>query len=456
MNMNGYEVIPGAKRLIKSLRDMGYDFATAVADVVDNSIEAKSSVVRIDVVWSGEKSYVLIADNGTGMSGASLREAMRFGAERDYDAEDLGKFGLGMKTASMSQCTKLTVASRQNEKRADISAYCWDIGHVSATNRWEILPVSSQSLIPEVRQHLKETTGTVVIWENLDRILGYKLPEGEVARKNLMTMCRELEDHLAMVFHRFLAGEVRGKKLAIYINNNKIVPWDPFARSEGETQKLETVSIRVEGESAKSDIVIEPFILPPQSKFSSSEAHARASGPNKWNRQQGFYIYRADRMIQSGGWSNIRTLDEHLKLARVALSFNPRIDDAFKINVAKMRVALPASVRDEIAEAISPLTSLANKIYRSAEKGVTRPVRPPVKPPVPSPSQQNDDPTINVPAGGVSPFHGGDRKIPPSPPHVGGKLQNLEVFGTLLLSVARPDEQPVVERVLARARAIGE
>jgi hypothetical protein len=208
----------------------------------------------------------------------------------------------------------------------------------------------------------------------------------------------------------------------------------------------------VEGESAKSDIVIEPFVLPPQSKFSSSEAHARASGPNKWNRQQGFYIYRADRMIQSGGWSNIRTLDEHLKLARVALSFNPRIDDAFKINVAKMRVALPVSVRDEIADAISPLTSMANKIYRNAEKGGPRPVRLPVKPP--APGQHDDKPTINVPAGRTPPSHDGDGDIPPSPSPAGGKLQNLEVFGTLLLSVARPDEQPVVERVLARARAI--
>jgi hypothetical protein len=455
MSTGAYEVIPGAKRLIKSLRDMGYDFTTAVADVVDNSIEAKSSVVRIDVIWDGVNSHVVIADNGTGMSGATLREAMRFGAERDYDTEDLGKFGLGMKTASMSQCTRLTVASRQNEKRADISAYCWDIDHVSDTNRWEILPVATQSLAPEIRQHLKETTGTVVIWENLDRILGFKLPEGEFARKHLMAMCRELEEHLAMVFHRFLAGEVRGKKLAIYINNNKIVPWDPFARSESGTQKLDSVTIRVSGESAKSDIVIEPFILPAQSKFSSNEAHARASGPNKWNRQQGFYIYRADRMIQSGGWSNIRTLDEHLKLARVALSFSPKIDDAFKINVAKMRVVLPASVREDIARAISPATSLANKIYRNAEKGVTAPLPPaPVK--LPTAEPPNSKPIINVPPPSARSPGNDSAAVPMEAKHTVGKLQALTALGQLLLSVAEPDEQPVVERVLTRARVLSE
>lgn len=456
MSTGAYEVIPGAKRLIKSLRDMGYDFTTAVADVVDNSIEAKSSVVRIDVIWDGMKSHVVIADNGTGMSGATLREAMRFGAERDYDTEDLGKFGLGMKTASMSQCTRLTVASRQNEKRADISAYCWDIDHVSDTNRWEILPVATQSLAPEIRQHLKETTGTVVIWENLDRILGFKLPEGEFARKHLMAMCRELEEHLAMVFHRFLAGEVRGKKLAIYINNNKIVPWDPFARSESETQKLDSVTIRVSGESAKSDIVIEPFILPTQSKFSSNDAHARASGPNKWNRQQGFYIYRADRMIQSGGWSNIRTLDEHLKLARVALSFSPKVDDAFKINVAKMRVVLPASVREDIAKAISPATSLANKIYRNAEKGAAASL-PPTAVKLPNAERPNSKPIVNVPPPGARSPGNDSTAVPLEPTkHTVGKLQALTALGKLLLSVAEPDEQPVVERVLTRARVLSE
>jgi hypothetical protein len=445
MSVIGHEVIPGAKRLMKSLRDMGYDFPTAVADVVDNAVEAKCSVVRIDVVWAGEDSYVLIADNGLGMSPSEVREAMRFGADRDYDSDDLGKFGLGMKTASLSQCTKLTVASRQNTKRADLAAYCWDMGHVADTNRWEILPISTQNLKSEVSGHLKETTGTVVIWERLDRILGYKIPDGEFARKNLFSMCRDLEEHLAMVFHRFLAGEVRGKKLAIYINNNKIVPWDPFARSEASTQKLDSVSVRVETENVKSDIIIEPYVLPAQSQFSSSDAHLRASGPNKWNRQQGFYIYRADRMIQSGGWSNLRTLDEHLKLARVALSFSPRLDDAFKVNVAKMRVVLPASAREDIAKAIGPATSIANKAYRNSEKGLNG--------------------TRSAPkAGGGTPQTSAQGGTPGSEPIIASpnpfpKTKNrnpvdLDSVGALLLRIAKPEEHPIVERVLARARSI--
>lgn len=453
MSSNGVASIPGAKRLIRSLRDMGYEFSTAVADLIDNSIEARANTIRITVEWGGEDSYVMIADNGVGMSPNDLRESLRFGSERDYDSDDLGKFGLGLKTASLSQCLRLTVASRRNETRADIDAYCWDLGHIDATNRWEILQVKSSDLQTPARQHLKETTGTVVIWEQLDRILGYKKPEGEMARKQLMTMCRELEEHLSMVFHRFLAGEVRGRRLAIYINDNKIVPWDPFARGEADTSKLDSVSLRVEGEKGKSDVVIEPYVLPTQAKFSSQEAFNRASGPNKWNRQQGFYIYRADRMIQSGGWSNLRTLDEHIKLARVALHFSPKLDDEFKINVPKMRVALPSLLRDDILKAIAPAIKLANVAYRNGEKGFTKvpPVTPigtagPSSPKNPS-SEPSEDTGSHINggkgAGGAARTNGSTQQR---------QAIDIEYVGNLLGQVALPDELPVIQRVIARAK----
>ncbi len=130
----GQEVILSARRL-KSLRDMGYDFAQAVADVVDNSVEAGASLVAVDVEFDGDDSWVRIADNGKGMTADELREAMRYGAEREYDDDDLGKFGLGLKTASMSQCQCFSVASRWNRDRADIAAYSWDLDHIDRTNR---------------------------------------------------------------------------------------------------------------------------------------------------------------------------------------------------------------------------------------------------------------------------------------------------------------------------------
>lgn len=359
------EVIPAARRLMSSLRDMGYEFTTAVADLVDNSVEARATKVTIDIEFEGENSWVRIADNGAGMTLNALREAMRYGSSREYAEEDLGKFGLGLKVASLSQCQRLTVASRTNRSRAEISAYCWDLAHIEATNRWELLPVSRQNDSPPMHTLLKDTVGTVVLWQRLDRILGFQDPGGESARRRLAAMCRDVEGHLAMVFHRFLSGEAKGRrKLHIQVNGHEVPPWDPFARSELATRRLDSSSIPVRHGDMKGELILEPFILPHQSEFSNVDNFRLASGPANWNQQQGFYVYRADRLIQSGGWCRIRTLDEHTKLARVALRFSPYLDDAFRVNVSKMRVQLPGGMRDLITEAISPVTKLANDVYR--------------------------------------------------------------------------------------------
>ncbi len=130
MNIRVYDqqLIPSARRLMSSLRDLGYDFAAAVADLVDNSITAGADEVRIDIEFDGDHSWVRIADNGTGMTEEQLLEAMRYGSERDYENDDLGRFGLGLKTASLSQCHKLTVATKSS--KGETHVYCWDLEHV--------------------------------------------------------------------------------------------------------------------------------------------------------------------------------------------------------------------------------------------------------------------------------------------------------------------------------------
>ena len=364
-SVNGQEVIPSPKRLMRSLRDLGYDFSTAVADIIDNSIEAGSTCILIDIEFNGENSWVRIADNGFGMNLMQLQEAMRYGSERDYDNEkDLGKFGLGLKTASMSQCQRLVVASRSNVELKEINAYSWDMEHVDKTNRWEIIKVSKRELKPILNSILDNSTGTVVFWQKLDRILGYKHPYGEFAKRRLLTMCRDLEEHLAMVFHRFLAGDVPGKRLKIFLNGNLIKPWDPFARKEPKTQELKPIPILLNYDGKAGVVTLEPYVLPHQDDFSSKEIFNKTSGPKRWNRQQGFYIYRANRLIQSGGWCGLKTMDEHLKLARIALSFYPHLDDAFKINVVKMNVQLPIQIRERIENEIRPVTKLAQEAYR--------------------------------------------------------------------------------------------
>src|SRR5436190_1319106 len=231
------EVIPGAHRLVSSLRDIGYDFVQAVADVLDNSIAGRATRVDIVMKFDGARSWIRISDNGRGLSGADLTEAMRYGAVRDYEADDLSKFGLGLKTASMSQCRRLSVASRSDPNMRRIEARAFDLDYIEKTNKWHVLDLGPDERDEALVQPLQDHTGTVILWEKLDRVLDYKNPHGDWAKAAMLQLAEQLELHLGMVFHRFLAGEViRKRKLSITINGAKVEAWDPFARSEKGTQ----------------------------------------------------------------------------------------------------------------------------------------------------------------------------------------------------------------------------
>lgn len=446
---NGHEVIPSAKRLIRSLRDMGYDFSTAVADIVDNSIEAGSTNVFINIEFNGDNSWVRIADNGIGMGVEQLQEAMRYGSERDYDNEkDLGKFGLGLKTASMSQCQRMIVASRCDQNQKAIHAYCWDMNHVDLTNKWEILKVPKKELKSILNHYLDDSTGTVVFWQRLDRILGYKHPYGDFAKKRLLGMCRDLEEHLSMVFHRFLAGEVPGKRLKIMLNGNNVEPWDPFARQEIKTLILDPIPLHLEHEGKTGIVTLEPYVLPPKDDFSSTDSFNLASGPKKWNRQQGFYIYRANRLIQSGGWCGLKTIDEHLKLARIAINFSPHLDEAFKINVSKMNVQLPVQIREQMENATRPVAKLAQDTYRkSSQKTVATTTIIYDPPPIISRTNQHSiaQPKVETQQQtSLSP-----NPIPNNPIN---QYWTLDEIQTKLEIIANQDEKPVLEKVFTRFR----
>jgi anti-sigma regulatory factor (Ser/Thr protein kinase) len=444
------EMVPSAWRLMQSLRDMGYDFVSAVADLIDNSIEAGAHQVTIDVHFEGDDSWIRVADEGRGMSLEELLEAMRYGSAGKYDEDDLGKFGLGLKTASLSQCQRLTVTSHAKASD-DIVAFCWDLDHIEKTNRWEALRLRKAEIWESTRKFLRGKSGTVVLWQRLDRILGYHHPYGASASRALNNMCRELEEHLAMVFHRFLAGDVPGKELKIIVNGYDVLPWDPFARSEPKTKSLDSIKFKLEHEGTFGHMVLRPYILPHHNDFSSQAAFDKASGPRKWNLQQGFYIYRANRLIQSGGWSGIRTMDEHDKLARIALEFPPALDNAFKINVAKMRVQIPAQIREKVKDEVTQIIRIADRTYRRKSK----------------PEQGAGD-AQGSNGDGVSPIlalpRDGDGSSSATAQsqrsELGLKLetaanrQMLDLVQELLERVARPSEKAIVARVVRRARKI--
>jgi hypothetical protein len=363
-------IIPSARRLMDSLRDIGYELPAAVADLIDNSIDADATQVDVTVAFEGEDSWIRTADNGTGMPAARMNEAMRYGTDRDYSEADLGRFGLGLKTASLSQCRRLTVATRTNPSRREIEIRRWDLDHVMDEDRWQLLRLSTSEVRDEVVEPLQEGPGTVVMWELLDRVLGYKLPSGAFAEHGLAAVCRDIEAHLAMVFHRFLAQQGRrALPLTITMQGNPIDAWDPFARQEEATVKLDRQTISLRHAARTHNIGVQPYILPNQVQFSTARAWEGASGPKKWNRQQGFYIYRGGRLIQSGGWNRLRTPDEHTKLARIAIDIPPAADTAFGINVSKMRVLIPGEVRAELKAIASAVANRAQAAYRQTGDG---------------------------------------------------------------------------------------
>jgi hypothetical protein len=337
----------------------------AIADLVDNSIDADARNVEVTVAAEGTKSWVRVADDGQGMSAGRLDEAMRYGSSRSYGDEDLGAFGLGLKTASLSQCRRLTVATRPSA-RGRIEVRRWDLDRVARRDAWELQRLTPTRCPVHLTDPLKAGSGTVVLWENLDRVLDYAHPDGQMAMRRLEGLTDEVGEHLAMVFHRFLSGELRRgrSRIALTLNGRWLEPWDPFARDEPATRELprQWLSLRDGGQTHR--VSVRPFVLPNQILFSSPEAHLLGGGPKRWNRQQGLYIYRRDRMIQSGGWNRLRTSDEHSKLARVAVNIPPAADALFRTNVSKMTVTLPQELRPALRTLASGVVAQAQDAYR--------------------------------------------------------------------------------------------
>jgi hypothetical protein len=347
------------------LRDIGYDFTGALADIVDNSVTAGATEISIDIVFDGANSYVVIADDGDGMTEAELVEALRFGTRRGYELGDLGRYGLGLKTASLSQCRRVSVVTRRSINYRRLAAKTLDLDHILATDRWEVINPPTGSRCGVGATPLMDQPGTVVVWENLDRVLPERNPEGGWARRRLESLAVRSRQYLGMVFHRYLEGAAaRTEPLIISVNGEKVAPWNPFAPLEENRIELAPHSFEVAVGDLYGTVALHRYVLPPRSQFSSVDEFERMSGPLKWNRQQGFYIYRADRLIQHGGWSAIRSVDEHTKFARASVDFQTDLDALFQINVAKMRVSLPLELRTLLERPIHELCHRADSVYR--------------------------------------------------------------------------------------------
>lgn len=359
--------LPNAKKFMgQVLRGSTYSFATAICDLIDNSIEALAHNVYIDV--SLEKLQVIIADDGHGMTDAVHSEAMKVAAEtRDYEDDDLGKYGTGMKAASLSQANCVTVATRP-KLASEITVRRLDMDHIAATNDWNrlTLVLTVDDLPQQVIERLSNHSGTAVIWDQLDRIfINNTLTQSE-AREELRKQLASTEDFIAMTFHRFLEGSVQTKPLRrIFINGQEVRPWNPFAINEpNRTLADEGPQIEVNG----AHIKLVGYVLPGEKEFSSKEAFKMAGGPNRWVQSQGFWVYRNDRLIRGGGWLRMRSPDPHMSLARIAIDFPSALDSVFQVNVAKSSVELPLAIKQQLDPFVTRVIARAKKRYGQQSK----------------------------------------------------------------------------------------
>jgi hypothetical protein len=393
--------IPGAKRTINALRDLGYDLNSAVADILDNSISrgrAKNILIDFNKDKRG-KYHLFIIDDGTGMNSNILEEAMRIGsANDDYSKGDLSKYGMGMKTASMSQASMITVLSKMNGCHQ--TAFTWDLNYVDKTDKWEIFRLNSDDIKTiknnlidnesyDIRKLFDGKSWTIVLWNNLVNFQkNFDSYSSSITAINYYNRVLDnLETYLRLVFHRFLSREGTSKKTNIFLNAKKLKALDPFCRNEEHTTELE-LSERNGNyiiDKRLSPIIIKRYILPTNPKkpgnhqFSSIEAWEEASGTMSWNESQGYYVYRNNRLISWGGWYRTKALDEHDKLARASIDLTDEHDELFTIDVKKTRIQFPEELKNHLKDNInSKFISEAKKRYAGSEinkKDITNAVR---------------------------------------------------------------------------------
>lgn len=369
-NSTKADATPRASALIESLRDIGYTLSTALADIIDNSITAGASTVQIFADTLADDPSVAIVDNGSGMHQEDLIEALRPGSRsprEERTSSDLGRFGLGLKSASFSQCRRLTVLSRREGVMAGAR---WDLDEVAETDRWEISLINDYINVPCADLLIGD--GTLVLWEKLDRVDGGYRHDARKRAQHINNALSGAERHLRIVFHRFMERGSKGK-LSIAINGRALDPIDPFARKHPATQidPEETLSL------SHGVVRIRSFTIPHHKALSRDEWD-ELGGTEGHLRSQGFYIYRGNRLIISGSWLGLAKQTELTKLCRIRVDIPNTMDADWKIDVKKASAQLPPAVRERLKKIVERFVQTSKRTYKKRGQKLTDETRVPI------------------------------------------------------------------------------
>ncbi|MGE4572434.1 MAG: ATP-binding protein [Candidatus Izemoplasmatales bacterium] len=348
-------LIPNAENLIESMRNIGYKFETAVADIIDNSIFAKAKNIYINFNAFAKKPYLIIFDDGIGMNEDELEKAMTYGnknPKEKREKNDLGRFGLGLKSASISQCRKLIVIT----KKVEINAYSWDLDYIEETKEWSAIKYSKSEInhfkYTEIEQLNKMKSGTIVLWENFDRFSESK----ENFEDEFLKKIEILTEHISLVFHRFLGNNTN--PLSIFLNTRPVMPIDPFLIGNRATQKKPTQILDIYGEK----VLVQPYILPHLNKISKSEI-AALGGIDNLRSSQGYYVYRNKRLIIWGKWFGQYSKNELQKLVRIMVDIPNSLDDLWEIDIKKSTAVLPYIIRKNLGLTIKNVLNDGKRVF---------------------------------------------------------------------------------------------
>ena len=345
---------PYAPTLIESTRAIGYSLEAAVADIIDNSIAANAKNVDI-YFFPIDSAYIAILDNGKGMTEEEIDVAMQYGSKNpteERDKKDLGRFGLGLKTGSLSQCRCLTVISKQGD---NLEGRQWDIDHVTEVGDWSLNVLDEEDIqqIPQFDELIKYESGTLVVWQKLDR-----LKAGEINFElSLGRKIDRVRDHLSLVYHRYLAGESGITKLKLSINGEKIKGIDPFL-TEKSIQAMDDETLVIQG----NKILGRPYILPHISKLTSDEIKM-LGGKDGLRKQQGFYVYRNKRLLVWGTWFRMMRQGDLSKLARIRVDIPNTLDDLWTLDIKKSSALPPAEVRRNLEIIINQIAERSKRTW---------------------------------------------------------------------------------------------
>ena len=357
---------PSAARLVESLRDTGYTKEAAFADIIDNSLAAGATKIKIEISELFGQLRVLFSDNGDGMSQEQLLSAMRYGSPKRENPKSLGKFGMGLKTASTAFCQKLTVITTNGH---GLNLRAWDLEVIKRTDRWKLETPDTNDYIEDIEdfeEFIKEkSTGTMVIWDKVDRLISV---DAKNYKKQVQVLGKEIEEELSAVFAKFINSGTTITLKVLDSDEKQIKAWDPLCRDmkfSGEnviSRIIPTKVINTElnnGESCTFNVT--GALIPSQNDLTPEEQDkVRYTLDN-----QGFYIYREGRLIWHDGWPH-RMYKKESKITRlrIELDFTHELDDIFNIDFRKSRVIIPAQVRKVLKEVISPW---GNELKRKRE-----------------------------------------------------------------------------------------